>query len=122
MAPRRGSAPATGMFGHLVQTATLPGPWVLHRGIYDRCPMDFPQITRGRVLLARAATGDQVAWEGEAHETVADGLGRAAGAKKTVTRPSVRGAPVGVMVAAAYNHDNTQPTSRLQSRSASTPV
>jgi hypothetical protein len=37
---------------------------VLHRRIYDRCPMDFPQATRGRVLLAQASTGDLVAGEG----------------------------------------------------------
>jgi hypothetical protein len=42
---------------------------VLHRHIYDRCPMDFRQAPRGRVLVAQASTGDLVAGEGGPHET-----------------------------------------------------
>lgn len=61
---------------------------VLHRRIYDRCPMDFPQATRGRVLLAQASTGDLVAGEGGSHETAAIGLGCAAGPSETVLSPN----------------------------------
>src|SRR4029450_11787190 len=67
---------------------------VLHRGIYDRCTMDFAQATCGRVLTVRASTGDLAPGGGGSHETAAVGLGCAAGPQVTVMRSSIRAAVV----------------------------
>ena len=79
---------------------------VLHRPIYDRCPMDFRQVTRGRVLVAQASTGDLVAGRGEPYDTAAIGTLQllACGVRcwpKKIVRARFRAAVVGIMVVAA---------------------